>query len=54
MGFMHGGFVLSGINPRNIMWTNGQQIDIDFEQDTLRSRFIDIVSLLENGLEMEQ
>jgi hypothetical protein len=41
-----------GINPRNIMWSAGQQVEIDFEQDTLRSRFIDIVSLLENGLEI--
>jgi hypothetical protein len=48
------GLYYRGINPRNIMWTGGQQIDIDFEQDTLRSRFIDIVSLLENGLEMTQ
>jgi hypothetical protein len=48
------GLYYRGINPRNIMWANGQQIDIDFEQDTLRSRFIDIVSLLENGLEMER
>ena len=47
------GLYYRGINPRNIMWTNGQQVEIDFEQDTLRSRFIDIVSLLENGLEME-
>jgi hypothetical protein len=46
------GLYYRGINPRNIMWTAGQQVDIDFEQDTLRSRFIDIVSLLENGLEM--
>jgi hypothetical protein len=35
------------------MWTDGHQVEIDFEQDTLRSRFIDIVSLLENGLEMQ-
>jgi hypothetical protein len=48
------GLYYRGINPRNIMWVNGQQVEIDFEQDTLRSRFIDIVSLLENGLEMEQ
>jgi hypothetical protein len=47
------GLYYRGINPRNIMWANGQQVEIDFEQDTLRSRFIDIVSLLENGLEME-
>jgi hypothetical protein len=46
------GLYYRGINPRNIMWTAGQQVEIDFEQDTLRSRFIDIVSLLENGLEM--
>jgi hypothetical protein len=46
------GLYYRGINPRNIMWTGGQQVEIDFEQDTLRSRFIDIVSLLENGLEM--
>jgi hypothetical protein len=47
------GLYYRGINPRNIMLTNGRQVEIDFEQDTLRSRFIDIVSLLENGLEME-
>jgi hypothetical protein len=47
------GLYYRGINPRNIMWAKGQQVEIDFEQDTLRSRFIDIVSLLENGLEME-
>ena len=47
------GLYYRGINPRNIMWVHGQQVEIDFEQDTLRSRFIDIVSLLENGLEME-
>jgi hypothetical protein len=47
------GLYYRGINPRNIMWVNGQQVEIDFEQDTLRSRFIDILSLLENGLEME-
>lgn len=41
-----------GSNPRNIMWVDGQQVEIDFEQQTLRSRFIDIVTLLENGLEM--
>jgi hypothetical protein len=46
------GLYYRGINPRNIMCLDGQQIEIDFEQDTLRSRFIDIVSLLENGLEM--
>jgi hypothetical protein len=47
------GVYYRGINPRNIMWVNGQQVEIDFEQDTIRSRFIDIVSLLENGLEIE-
>lgn len=46
------GLYYRGINPRNIMWTGAEQIEIDFEQDTSRSRFIDIVSLLENGLEM--
>lgn len=46
------GLYYRGINPRNIMWTEGQQIEIDFEQETLRSRYIDIVTLLENGLEM--
>ncbi|MGQ4809117.1 hypothetical protein NKDENANG_02519 [Candidatus Entotheonellaceae bacterium PAL068K] len=46
------GLYYRGINPRNIMWMEAQQVEIDFEQDTLRSRFIDIVSLLENGLEM--
>lgn len=46
------GLYYRGINPRNIMWREARQIDIDFEQDTLRSRFIDIVSLLENGLEI--
>lgn len=46
------GLYYRGINPRNIMWRDGQQIEIDFEQDTLRSRFIDIVTLLENGLEI--
>jgi hypothetical protein len=47
------GLYYRGINPRNIMWVDGQQVEIDFEQDTLRSRCIDIVSLLENGLEMQ-
>jgi hypothetical protein len=46
------GLYYRGINPRNIMWAGGQQVEIDFEQDTLRSRFIDIISLLENGLEL--
>ena len=46
------GLYYRGINPRNIMWVGEQQVEIDFEQDTLRSRFIDIVSLLENGLEL--
>ncbi|MCZ6875822.1 MAG: hypothetical protein O7G88_20210 [bacterium] len=46
------GLYYRGINPRNIMWFEGQQIEIDFEQETLRSRYIDIVTLLENGLEM--
>jgi hypothetical protein len=46
------GLYYRGSNPRNIMWVEGQQVEIDFEQNTLRSRFIDIVTLLENGLEM--
>jgi hypothetical protein len=46
------GLYYRGINPRNIMWAGGEQVEIDFEQDTLRSRFIDIISLLENGLEL--
>lgn len=46
------GLYYRGSNPRNIMWIAGQQVEIDFEQHTLRSRFIDIVTLLENGLEM--
>jgi hypothetical protein len=45
------GLYYRGINPRNIMVVGDAQIEIDFEQDSLRSRFIDIVSLLENGLE---
>jgi hypothetical protein len=35
------------------MLVEAEQVEIDFEQDSLRSRFIDIVSLLENGLEMD-
>jgi hypothetical protein len=46
------GLYYRGSNPRNIMWAEGEQVEIDFEQDTLRSRFIDMVSLLENGLEL--
>ncbi len=46
------GLYYRGINPRNIMWVEGQQVEIDFEQETLRSRYIDIITLLENGLEM--
>lgn len=46
------GLYYRGINPRNIMLVGEKQVEIDFEQDSLRSRFIDIVSLLENGLEM--
>ncbi len=46
------GLYYRGINPRNIMLVGARQVEIDFEQDTLRSRFIDIVSLLENGLEI--
>ena len=34
------------------MVVDDRQVEIDFEQDSLRSRFIDIVSLLENGLEI--
>jgi hypothetical protein len=48
------GLYYRGINPRNIMLVGNQQAEIDFEQDSLRSRFIDIVSLLENGLEMTE
>jgi hypothetical protein len=48
------GLYYRGINPRNIMLVGDQQAEIDFEQDSLRSRFIDIVSLLENGLEMTE
>lgn len=46
------GLYYRGVNPRNIMLVGSEQVEIDFEQDSLRSRFIDIVSLLENGLEM--
>jgi hypothetical protein len=46
------GLYYRGINPRNIMLVGNTQVEIDFEQDSLRTRFIDIVSLLENGLEM--
>lgn len=48
------GLYYRGVNPRNIMLVGAEQVDIDFEQDSLRSRFIDIVSLLENGLEMDR
>ena len=46
------GLYYRGINPRNVMLVDNTQAEIDFEQDSLRSRFIDIVSLLENGIEM--
>ncbi len=36
------------------MLTGADQAEIDFEQESLRSRFIDIVSLLENGVEMTE
>jgi hypothetical protein len=36
------------------MLVDAVQAEIDFEQDSLRSRFIDIVSLLENGIEMTE
>ncbi len=48
------GLYYRGINPRNVMLMDAAQVEIDFEQDSLRSRFIDIVSLLENGLEMTE
>ena len=48
------GLYYRGINPRNIMLIGATQVEIDFEQDSLRSRFIDIASLLENGLEMTE
>ncbi len=48
------GLYYRGINPRNVMLVDATQIEIDFEQDSLRSRFIDIVSLLENGIEMTE
>ncbi len=48
------GLYYRGINPRNVMLVGADQTEIDFEQDSLRTRFIDIVSLLENGLEMTQ
>jgi hypothetical protein len=48
------GLYYRGINPRNVMLVDTIQAEIDFEQDSLRSRFIDIVSLLENGLEMTE
>jgi hypothetical protein len=48
------GLYYRGVNPRNIMLVGTEQVEIDFEQDSLRSRFIDIVSLLENGLEMDR
>ncbi len=48
------GLYYRGINPRNVMLLDAHQAEIDFEQDSLRSRFIDIVSLLENGVEMTE
>ncbi len=48
------GLYYRGINPRNVMLVDTAQAEIDFEQDSLRSRFIDIVSLVENGLEMTE
>ncbi|WP_089937646.1 hypothetical protein [Candidatus Entotheonella palauensis] len=48
------GLYYRGINPRNVMLVDASQAEIDFEQDSLRSRFIDIVSLLENGMEMAE
>lgn len=48
------GLYYRGINPRNVMLIESDQAEIDFEQDSLRSRFIDIVSLLENGIEMTE
>lgn len=48
------GLYYRGINPRNVMLVDTSQAEIDFEQDSLRSRFIDIVSLLENGIEMAE
>lgn len=48
------GWYYRGINPRNVMLMDAAQAEIDFEQDSLRSRFIDIVSLLENGIEMTE
>lgn len=48
------GLYYRGINPRNVMLFDATQAEIDFEQDSLRSRFIDIVSLLENGIELTE
>ncbi|GIX48234.1 MAG: hypothetical protein KatS3mg131_2445 [Candidatus Tectimicrobiota bacterium] len=48
----HAGLYYRGSNPRNIILVDDIQVEIDFEQETLRSRWLDAVTLLENGLEL--